>query len=382
MRSRIIRPLRPSRRPPLQALLPISLVAVGVSALLFAGQPAFAIGTTVNLGTAGSYSVLGGQEVTNTGSSVLSRNVGVSPGTSVSGFPPGSTTGVIHAGDAHALQAQEDLTTAYNAAAGQMADATVGAELGDLVLPPGVYAASSSAQITGPLTLDAGGDPNAVFIFQIASALTTASSSSVVLLNDAQSCHVFWQIGSSATLGTDSSFVGTIMAQASITVNTGATVQGRALARDGAVTLDSNVFTDVTCATTSSTPSVGPSETPTGTGTATPPGTTTATPTGTGTATPPGTTTATPTGTGTATPTGTTTATPTGTRTPTPTRSSPVAGPGDNGSDSDSTGGPLPNTGAGPVGPLIAIAVGTALAGLAMILVARRRRIPEPNSPR
>jgi len=359
--------LRPSRRTALPIRVPLALAAAGVLVLAAAAQPAFAIGTTVGLGTAGSYSVLGGETVENTGPSVLSSNVGVSPGSAIIGFPPGSTGGVVHTNDAHAAQAQSDLTTAYNNAAGQASDATVGSELGGLTLAPGVYTVASSAEITGPLTLDAGGDPGAVFIFQIGSTLVTGSSSSVVMLNDAQSCHVFWQVAESATLGTGSSFVGTIMALTSITANTGATVEGRALARNGAVTLDTNVFTDVSCATTSTTPPTSAAPSPTATGTGTPTGTasTTSSPT----TPPPGSTTAT-------TPTNTAVVSPTDTSSSASNETASVAavGSGESNSGEGSGTGPLAYTGAGSVGPLIALASGAVLAGLVVILVARRRR--------
>ncbi|MDR7385593.1 ice-binding family protein [Promicromonospora iranensis] len=246
-----------------------ALALGGSLALVLATQQAWAIGTPVDLGTAGTYSVLGGQTVTNTGPSVLSHNVGVSPGTAITGFPPGLALGDTHAADAHALQAQSDLVTAYNDAAGQAPDESISGDLGGLTLEPGVYNASSSIGLTGTLTLDAQGDPDAVFIFQVGSALTTASASSVELLNDAQACNVFWQIGSSATLGTDTTFVGTIMALTSISVTTGTTVDGRALARNGSVTLDSNVFTRSACesAPPTSPPPTGspsPSDNPTG----------------------------------------------------------------------------------------------------------------------
>jgi len=324
------------------------LAVAASAALVFftTAQPAHAIGTTIGLGNAASYSVLGGQSVTNTGPTTLSGSVGVNPGTAISGFPPGITGGVIHNNDAHSLQAQSDLTTAYNNAAGQAADATVGAQLGGLTLLPGVYHAPSSAQITGPLTLNAQGDPNAVFIFQIGSSLTTASSSSVVLLNNAQSCHVFWQIGASATLGTNSTFVGTIMALTSISVTTGATVQGRALARNGSVTLDNNVFTNVTCATATTAP--------TSTATSTTGPTSTATSTG----------------------------APTGTATSTgaPTNGSSAGQRGAAGAATESgtvlgeslTLG-LANTG-GPSGPLLGLGIGAVVAGAGLVLVAQRRR--------
>lgn len=206
---------------------------------------ASAAGGQVSLGTAENFGVLGGSAVTNTGSSLIVGDVGVSPGTSVTGFPPGVVMppGVIHAADAVAAQAQTDLTTAYNALAATptLVDLT-GTNLGGLTLGPGVYGFDSSAQLTGALTLDAQGNPNAIFIFKIGSSLTTASGSSVDVINGGSDCNVFWQIGSSATLGTTTSFAGNLLALTSITLNTGAATSGRALARNGAVTLDgSNV---------------------------------------------------------------------------------------------------------------------------------------------
>ncbi|MGI9083695.1 MAG: ice-binding family protein [Aeromicrobium sp.] len=233
------------------AALTLTSVLLLLAGMLGTGgiSPAAAVATQVDLGTASSFSVLGGSTVTNTGSSVISGDLGVSPGTAVTGFPPGIVLGTIHENDAVAAQAQADLTTAYNNAAGQASDVTLAsAELGGLTLVPGVYTASSSAQLTGTLTLDAQGDPNAVFIFQIGSTLTTASNSSVLLINGADPCNVFWQVGSSAILGTNTTFVGTIMALTSVTVNTGASIDGRALARNGAVTLDTNRITTPDCA--------------------------------------------------------------------------------------------------------------------------------------
>ncbi len=157
-------------------------------------------------------------------------------------------TGVIHMTDAVASQAQADTTTAYNALAGMACNTVLtGQDLGGLTLTPGVYCFTSSAQLTGMLTLNAQGDPNAVFVFQIATALTTASNSSVQVINSGQSCNVFWQIGSSATLGTNTNFIGSIIALASVTLNTGATLTGRALARTGAVTMDTNAITATFC---------------------------------------------------------------------------------------------------------------------------------------
>ena len=199
---------------------------------------------SINLGNAGAFGVLAGSTVTNTGATTVNGDLGVSPGTAVTGFPPGTVTGTVHAGDAAAALAITDLTTAYNDAAGRnVAPVTVSGNLGGMTLTPGLYKSTSSLEISsGDLTLDAQGDPNAVFIFQIASTLTTTSGRAVILAGGAKASNVFWQVGSSATLGTTSAFVGTIMADQSITLNTGATLNGRALARIGAVTLAGNAI--------------------------------------------------------------------------------------------------------------------------------------------
>jgi hypothetical protein len=213
----------------------------------------------ITLGTAGNFAVLAGSTVTNTGSSVINGgDVGVSPGTAITGFPPGAITPpyTMHAGDAVAAQAQNDLTTAYNAAAGLAPTQNLtGMDLGGLTLTPGVYFFSSSAQLTGTLTLNDEGNPNAQFVFQIGSTLTTASNSSVVTINGGAmpGCTVFWQVGSSATLGTGTAFEGHILALTSITMTTGATIlDGSALARNGAVTLDDNSITN--CVSNASVP--------------------------------------------------------------------------------------------------------------------------------
>jgi hypothetical protein len=199
---------------------------------------------TVPLGTAANFAVLAGSTITNTGPTTINGNLGLSPGTSVTGFPPGQVNGTIHAADSAALQAQADLTAAYNDAAAQPATATIPTELGGTTQTPGVYdSAAGTFGITGTLTLDAQGDPNAVFIFQAASTLITAAASNVNLVNGAQASNVFWVVGSSATLGTSSALQGSILALTSITVTTGATINGRALARNGAVTLDTDTIT-------------------------------------------------------------------------------------------------------------------------------------------
>ncbi|MHA7292051.1 ice-binding family protein [Arthrobacter sp. MDT3-24] len=227
-------------------------VVILAAAILWQQAPAFAA-TPVNLGTATSYSVLAGTTVTNTGPTTLQRDLGVSPGTAITGFPPGNSAGATHAADAVALQAQSDVTIAYNNAAGQPLTTSVSGDLVGRTLTEGVYGSTSSLALSGQLTLDGQGNPNSVFVFQAASTLITASTSSIILTNRAQACNVFWQVGSSATLGTASSFKGTILALTSITVETGATVEGRALARNGQVALDTNVFTSPSCATTPST---------------------------------------------------------------------------------------------------------------------------------
>jgi hypothetical protein len=233
--------------------------------LVFVGS-AQAESTAAVLGTADSFAVLGGQSVTNTGPSVVTGDLGVSPGSSVTGFPPGTVVaGTIHAADALAAQAQAATTTAYNNLAGRAPTANLtGQDLGGLTLVPGVYRFSSTAQLTGTLTLNAQGDPNAVFIFQIGSALTTASNSRVALINGARACQVYWQVGSSATLGTNTDFLGSVVALTSIAANTGADVEGRLLARNGSTTLDNNRITRASCEDITTPPTTPPTTTPSG----------------------------------------------------------------------------------------------------------------------
>ena len=221
-----------------------ALAVVGTVLLLTSGA-AYAA-APVGLGTAGDYSVLAGSTVTNTGPSTLAGDLGLSPGSSVTGFPPGVATGATHIADGPALTAKNNLITAYDEAAGRTPFTSLPAELGGRTLVAGVYRVGA-AQLTGTLTLNGQGDPRAVFIFQVSSSLITASNSRVALINGLSSCNVFWQVSTSATLGTGTRFVGTIMALTSISLDTGAALQGRALARNGAVTLDSNVITAPVC---------------------------------------------------------------------------------------------------------------------------------------
>jgi uncharacterized protein with beta-barrel porin domain len=227
------------------AFATVSLTAFALASSVHAQAPA--------LGTVRNFVVLGASTVTNTGSSILSGtaanpgNLGVSPGSAITGFPPGILTGpgaTIHLNDAVAIQAQIDLTNVYNILANRPTTVNLtGQNLGGLTLVPGVYNFTSSAQLTGALTLNGLGNPNSVFIFNIGSTLTTASASAVTLINGAQGGNVFWKVGSSATLGTTTSFTGDILANASITLNTGAKITcGAAWASTGAVTLDTNTI--------------------------------------------------------------------------------------------------------------------------------------------
>jgi hypothetical protein len=260
----------------------LALVAAGVAA----GWSTTAYAATQpRLGTAANFAVLAGTTITNTGPTVITGDLGLHPGTSATGFPPGTVTGTPHITDGAALQAKNDLITAYTDAATATSTSDLsGQDLGGKNLIPGVYTFSSSAQLTGPLTLSG----NGVFIFQVGSALTTATNSAVLLVNGAQACAVFWQVTSSATLGTGTQFQGNLMALSDITMVTGANIlTGRAMARNGALTLDTNRITPPTgaCTVAAATPTTAPTATPSPTTSTT---VTTATPT-TSTTTPPST---------------------------------------------------------------------------------------------
>ena len=236
-------------------LLLMSSMIFGL-ALIAVPKVVLAAQSPVNLGTARTYGVLAGSTITNTGPTTITGtaggDIGLHPGDNpeIETFPGQvdvTTSGSIHLFDDTAKQAKADLLAAYNDAAGRASDETVSGDLAGRTLTPGVYTSASSMGLTGTLTLDGGGDPNAVFIFQVGSTLTLASGSRIVLINDAQACKVFWQVGSSATLGTGTDFVGHIMAMESITDTTGAQIRGQLLAINGAVTLDTNTITNDVC---------------------------------------------------------------------------------------------------------------------------------------
>ena len=262
---------RPWWRP---ALLGVGGSLLALVIVVSTTSVASAAPTDVNLATATPFAVLAGSTISNTGPTTIAGSVGLSPGSAVTGFPPGIVTaGTTHVADAVALQAKNDLTAAFVDAAARTPFSTTTSDLAGQNLVPGVYKAPSSMGLTGSVTLNGGGDANAVFIFIAGSTLITSSSSRVVLTNATQACHIYWVVGSSATLGTGSNFVGTILSLTSITATSGVTVDGRLLARNGAVTLDDDVITRPLCSTVATTtvPGGGTTTVPGG-GTTTVPG--------------------------------------------------------------------------------------------------------------
>ncbi|MFJ7620487.1 ice-binding family protein [Rhodococcus erythropolis] len=260
----------------------ISVFSVGI--LVLPAGTAGAEATAVGLGTAEPFAVLAGAGITNTGPTTLGGDIGTYPTPTITGVSDLTITGTNHGGDAVSQGAKPDVLTAYNTLAGQGPTQPTGADLTGRTLVSGVYNSGSSIALSGTVTLDAQGDPDAAFVFQAGSTLITSSSSTVALINGTQACNVFWQVGSSATLGTNSVFRGNLLALTDITATTEATVEGRLLAINGAVTLDTNTITTPTCAppVTTTTPTVTttttvPPDTTTTTTTAVPPDTTTTT---------------------------------------------------------------------------------------------------------
>ncbi len=349
------------------AVAAIAALALIVPSISNAAQP------QVNLGSAANFAVLAGSGISNTGTTTASGSAGSDMGSDPTPAFTGDTTvntlGTKYtAANAIVSQAKTDLAAAYTDAAGRASTSTVATDLGGQTLVSGVYSSASSLGLTGTLTLDGQNNPDAVFVFQAGSTLTTASGSVVNLINGAQACHVFWQVGSSATFGTSSDFTGNVLALTSITANTSASFKGQLLARNGAVTLDNNTITNDVCAA-----AVTPTPTETATVSATPTETATPTATPTNTATP----SATPTETATATPTPTPTETPTPTATPTETATptpsatpseTPVIAP----SPTTTSGGELPNTET-PWLNILLIGLAILITGGAVVFFSRKR---------
>jgi LPXTG-motif cell wall-anchored protein len=325
---------------PVIATAVVALVALIIPAISNAAQP------TVNLGSTSNFAVLAGSGITNTGPTTVSGtaggDLGSDPTPAFTGDTLVTTTGTKYtAPSAVVTAAKTALITAYDDAAGRTPATTVTADLGGQTLVGGVYNAAAAMALTGTLILDGQNNPDAVWVFQSGSTLTSAGSSVVSLINGAQACHVFWQVGSSATFGTSSDFTGHVLALTSITATTGATFKGQLLARNGAVTLDTNTITNDVCAA-AVTPTATVSATPSSTPVVTPP-TATATPSSTPTAS------ATP------------SATPTEASSPSPT---PV--------ETTETGGELPNTET-PWVNIIALGALVIAAGGAILFFRRKR---------
>ncbi len=242
------------------AVAAIATLSLTLASSSMAAQP------TVGLGSTDTFAVLAGSGITNTGATTVSGTAGGDMGSSPTGSFTGDTEVVVTNGtkytsvDSKVTAAKDDLVIAYNDAAGRTPVTTVSADLGGQTLKQGVYNSASSLGLTGTVTLDAENDPAAVFIFQAGSSLTTASSSKVALINGAQACNVFWQVGSSATLGTTTDFVGHVFALNSISVNDGVTVHGQLLARNGAVTLIHDTIINDKCADVVSSPTPSPED--------------------------------------------------------------------------------------------------------------------------
>ncbi|MCK9393493.1 MAG: ice-binding family protein [Candidatus Paceibacterota bacterium] len=208
------------------------------------------IASATNLGTANDFAIISSSTITNTGASIINGNVGLNPGSSITGFQFATLRGTQYIKNTTAIQAQSDIVTAYNSIV-ETNSTLAASTLGGTTKTAGTYnSASGTFEITGTLTLDAQNDANATFVFKAASTLVTAPNSKIVLINGAQACNIFWQVGSSATLGTNSIFKGNLLALTSVTVNTGTNVEGRIFAQNGAVTLDTNIINSPVCSKT------------------------------------------------------------------------------------------------------------------------------------
>jgi len=239
----------------------VTILAISLPTMCIAAQP------PVNLGTTSTYAILSGEKITNTGITVINgstgADVGIYPGSEFTGQASVTLSGTLHINDPAAIIAKTDLVAAYDDAAGRTGVTRIESELGGKTLFPGVYDSEDGKfEITGTLTLDAQGDPDGVFVFKTDTTLITASASDINIIGSARFCRIFWKVGSSATLGTNSRFVGHILALQSISVDTGATIQGQLLARNGSVTLDNNTITNGLCATINELKLVTPLATP------------------------------------------------------------------------------------------------------------------------
>jgi hypothetical protein len=240
----------------------LSAIALASTGLMLSMAPTSQAATFVGLGTADNFAILAGSAITVTGPTTVVGDIGVFPTITYTGAASVSQTGTYHAGDAVTQTAKTDLVASYLAAAGQTPFTTVTAAIAATTVVPGVYQSGSSLSFAGNVILDAGGNPNAVFVFQSASTVVTASGTNITIINGGQACNVFYAVGSSATLGTGTHLVGNVIALTSITDNGGSVVNGRLLARNGAVTLNNSSVSKATCAAVVATPSPTPVVTP------------------------------------------------------------------------------------------------------------------------
>jgi hypothetical protein len=238
-------PAGPTATPTVTGTPPTATASPTITSTPLATATAQVVQTPVNLNSAAGFAVLASTTITNSGPTTICGNLGLSPGTAVTGAPVLSCGGVLHVNDTTAATAEGDLTTAYNDAAGRTTPALLAGNLGGLTLYPGLYKSTSSLAISsGDLTLDAQGNANAVFIFQIASTLIISPARQVILAGGAQAANIFWQVGTSCALGTTVNFKGIIMAHDQITFDTGAMLEGRALSQIAQVTFLTSTITN------------------------------------------------------------------------------------------------------------------------------------------